>query len=82
MPDPKTGLVRVPGQVPVLLSCTPGLVDVLASGPDYVVYSVFDSEGPVNPEAMVAVSQVSGEAFDLDDEDTVLRGAVLVVRCQ
>ena len=79
MPDPKTGLVRVPDQVAVMLGCAPGLVDVLASGPEYVVYSVFDSEEEVNPAAMVAVAAVSGVAFDSEDEDAVLRGAVLVV---
>ncbi|WP_223653152.1 hypothetical protein [Hymenobacter psoromatis] len=79
MPDPATGFARVPERVPVLLDCAPELVDVLASGPGYVAYSVFDCEGPANPAAMVAVAAVSGVAFDSEDEDTVLRGAVLVV---
>ena len=80
MPDPVTGFVRVPDQVPGLLGCAPGLVDVLASGPEYVAYSVFDSDEDANPTAMAAVAAVSGVAFDADDEDAVLRGAVLVVR--
>ena len=80
MPDPVTGLAQVPDQVPGLLSCAPGLVDVLASGPEYVAYSVFDSEGEANPAAMAAVAAVSGVAFDSEDEDAILRGAVLVVR--
>ena len=79
MPDPATGFASVPDQVPALLGCAPGLVDVLASGPEYVAYSVFDSEGEANPAAMAAVAAVSGVAFDSDDEDAVLRGAVLVV---
>ena len=80
MPDPATGFAQVPDQVPGLLGCAPGLVDVLASGPDYVAYSVFDSEGEANPAAMAAVAAVSGVAFDAEDEDAVLCGAVLVVR--
>ena len=79
MPNPATGLVGVPEQVPALLDCAPELVDVLASGPGYVVYSVFDCEGPVNREAMVAVAQIAGVAFDTEDEDAVLCGPVLVV---
>lgn len=80
MPDPETGFARVPEQVPGLLGCPPELVDVLASGPEYVAYSVFDCEGEANPAAMAAVAAVSGGAFDSEDEDAVLRGAVLVVQ--
>lgn len=69
----------VPQGVPVLLGCTPELVDVLASGPDYVAYSVFDCEGPINHAAMVAVTKVLGVMFDAEDEDMVLCGPVLVV---
>ena len=79
MPDPATGFARVPERVPVLLDCAPELVDVLASGPGYVAYSVFDCEGPVNEAAMAAVAEVSGVTFDAEDEDAVLCGAVLVV---
>ena len=79
MPDPATGFARVPDQVPGLLGCAPRLVDVLASGPEYVAYSVFDSEEEANPAAMAAVAAVSGVAFDSEDEDAVLRGAVLLV---
>ena len=80
MPESATGLARVPQQVPVLLDCAPELVDVLASGPGYVAYSIFDCEGPINHAAMAAVAEVSEVAFDTADEDAVLRGAVLVVR--
>ena len=79
MPDSVTGFARVPEQVPGLLGCASELVDVLACGPEYVAYSVFDSEEEVNPAAMAAVAAVSGVAFDSEDEDAVLRGAVLVV---
>ena len=71
---------QVPEQVATLLGCASALVDVLASGPGYVAYSVFDSEGEVNPTAMATVAAVSGVAFDAEDEDAVLRGAVLVVQ--
>ena len=80
MPNPATGFARVPDQVPGLLGCAPELVDVLASGPEYVAYSVFDSDGEANPAAMAAVAAVSGVAFDAEDEDAILRGAVLIVR--
>jgi hypothetical protein len=80
LPDPATRFSRVPEQVPVLLNCVLELVDVLASGPGYVVYSVFDCEEPINLEAMTAVAEVSGVVFDPDDEDALLCGAVLVVR--
>ena len=78
--DPETGFVQVPERVAALLGCTLELVDVLASGPGYVVYSVFDSEGQENHAAMAVVAEVSGVEFDLGDEDTVLYGPVLVVR--
>lgn len=79
MPDPTTGFAKVPEQVPTLLGCVPELVDVLASGPGYVAYSVFDSEGEVNYAAMDAVAEVSGIPFEPEDEDIVLRGPVMVV---
>lgn len=79
MPDSATGFVNVPEQVPVLMGCAPSLVDVLATGPGYVAYSIFDCEEPVNLSAMAAVSKVSGIEFDPDDELTILCGAVLLV---
>lgn len=78
-PDQAGKYVPVPEQVSVLLNCAPELVDVLASGPGYVAYSVFDSEGEVNQGAMLAVAAVSGVAFDSEDEDAVLCGPVLLV---
>ncbi|MET4072952.1 hypothetical protein [Hymenobacter sp. UYCo722] len=80
MPDPATGLVGVPAAVPILLECAAELVDVLASGPGFVAYLIFDCEGEVNPAAMAAVGELAGVGFELDDEDAVLRGPVLVIR--
>lgn len=71
---------HVPEQVAVLLGCVPNMVDVLASGLGYVAYSVFDSEDEVNLEAMSAITKVLGVSFDLDDEDTILRGAILIAQ--
>ena len=52
---------------------------MLASGQGYIVYSIFDCEGEINPEAMAAVGAVTGMSFDIENEDEVLRGPVLVV---
>ena len=79
MPDSITGLVRVPPQAAELLECAPSLVDVLASGPDYVAFSIFDFEGEVNPAAMAAVAELSGHDFDEADEDHALAGPILIV---
>lgn len=58
-----------------------GLVDVLAVGADYVVWTVFDFEqGPANLAAMEEVSQLTGIAFAPQDEATEIRGPVLVLR--
>jgi hypothetical protein len=54
-------------------------VDVLASGTKYVAYSILDYEGKVNHDAMAAVAEVSGVAFDAEDKDTILCGAILIV---
>ncbi|ALW86347.1 hypothetical protein AUC43_15390 [Hymenobacter sedentarius] len=66
------------GQLPVdrvaeLLGCAKLLVDVLASGPDYVMYSVFDCEGEINPIAMEVFEALTGEPC----EDDPLRGPIL-----
>jgi hypothetical protein len=74
------GLASLPAWVPELLGCEPGLVDVLASGPGYVAYSVFDYEaGPVNMEAMRELTDLTGVTFEPDDGDAVLLGPVLVI---
>lgn len=79
LPDETTSYVVVQERVSVLLNCQPELVDVLASGQGYVAYSVFDSEQEINTMAMQAVEVLSGEVFDQEEEDSVLRGPVLVV---
>ncbi|GAB2874127.1 hypothetical protein GCM10027044_40850 [Hymenobacter ruber] len=79
MPDRVTGLVRTPPQAAELLECAPTLVDVLASGADYVAFSIFDFEGEVNYAAMEAVAKISGHDFDVADEDHTLAGPVLIV---
>ncbi|GAB3879718.1 hypothetical protein GCM10028824_43650 [Hymenobacter segetis] len=65
--------------VPGLLRCSPKLVDVLANGPGYIVYSVFDCEDEINPAAMEVVGKLTGQSFDIENEDEILRGPVLVV---
>ncbi|MGI4886133.1 MAG: hypothetical protein ACRYFR_14345 [Janthinobacterium lividum] len=62
------------------LGCMPSMVDVLASGPAYLVYMVFDSEAEINEPGMLAAGEVIGTAFDAEDDDQVLRGPVLVVK--
>ena len=81
LPSSTTEFVWVPEQISNLLGCAPDLVDVLASGSGYVVYSVFDSEGETNHAAMAAVAEVSGVTFEAVDEDAILRGPILVVQC-
>lgn len=66
--------------VPELLGCIPELVDVLATGNGYTVYSIFDYEGAVNLHAMQAVGNISGIPFNPDDEDMTLQGPILIVR--
>jgi hypothetical protein len=71
---------EVPLQVAVLLGCVPNLVDVLANGEGYVVYTVFDSEEPANLGATQAAAELTGIEFDIENEDDLLRGPVLIVR--
>lgn len=80
LPDKATGLANIPEQVAVMLDCSPDLVDVLACGPHYVAYSIFDSEQNINLSAMQALTELTGTVFETDDEDHVLRGPVLVVQ--
>ena len=72
--------IHVNGLLPVervaeLLGCVKLLVDVLASGPDYVFYSVFDCEGEINANAMEVFTALTGEPCD----DDPLRGPILVL---
>jgi hypothetical protein len=79
LPDPLSGLASIPERVPILLECTPGLVDVLVSNPRYVAYSIFDYEGEANCAAMAALTELTGVKFG-DDEDEILRGNVLILK--
>ncbi|MGI4736152.1 MAG: hypothetical protein ACRYG7_13455 [Janthinobacterium lividum] len=79
LPNETTGFVDEASRVATVLDCAPGLVDVLASGRDYVAFSVFDHEGEPNPDAMEALSDLTGTKFDIDEEDDLLRGPILFV---
>lgn len=73
------GYAFVSEEVARYLDCTRSLVDVLACGPGYVAYSVFDFEGDINQPAMIALSTIAGHLFDTEDEEQQLRGPVLVI---
>lgn len=79
LPD-TNGFAQVPVQAARLLMCTLELVDVLASSPDYVVYTIFDNEGLANPEATQAVGILIGHSFDTNSKDELLRGPVVIVK--
>ena len=55
------------------------MVDVLDSGPNYVAYSIFDSEEECNQAATVALAVASGHSYDAEAEDQLLRGPILLV---
>ena len=78
LPSP-TGHARITDEVAAHLGCVRDLVDVLDSGPDYVAYSVFDFEGAMNQGAMTALEAVSGNRYDINDDDQVLQGPVLLI---
>ena len=68
----------VSAKVPQLLECHESLVDVLACGEGYAVYSIFDNELEPNPGAMSALDEITGE-LSTEDEDNLLRGPILFV---
>lgn len=80
LPDPTTGFASVPDEVVAFLGCARALVDIQACGPNYVVYTIFDFSGEVNRSAMSAVTEITGEIFDLNDEDSLLCGPVMIVK--
>jgi hypothetical protein len=80
LPDESTGFAIVPAIVATLLDCASELVDVLACGASYVVYTVFDSEEEANLVATQAVATLTGIDFDITDEDELLRGPVLIIK--
>ena len=63
-----------------LLGCAPFLVDVLASGKGYLVYSVFDYEGEANTAAMATFAELTGVGLDPENDDELLQGPVLVIQ--
>jgi hypothetical protein len=74
------GRAQVTQAVADALGCAVGLVDVLASGPDYVAYSIFDSEGEVNMEAMKELERLTSYLFEPDNEDEILKGNMLIIK--
>jgi hypothetical protein len=79
LPDATTGFVPHSDKAALLLDCSPHLVDVLACGPGFVAYSIFNAEGEVNLAAMAAVADISGISFDEQSDDETLQGPVLIV---
>ena len=63
-------------RIATLLGCVPWQVDILATDEHFVMYSVFDCEGPENPTA----NAVFLELTTIDIEDDALRGSILVIR--
>lgn len=66
-------------KVAELLRARPSLVDVLAAGHGYAIYAVFDHDGPLNPMAMQAFTQLTGVAIEADCEEDALRGPVVTL---
>ena len=66
-------------QVAEQMGCAVNLIDVQASGPNYVAYTVFDYEGPINLLGMAEVARLSGVPLDPEEEDEQLCGPILVV---
>jgi hypothetical protein len=63
-----------------LLGCQSELIDVLASGTEFVAYSIFDFEGGHPNEAgMRQLTKLTGLEFGMDDDTTIL-GPLLIIR--
>jgi len=66
-----------------LLKCCPTLVDVLACGHGYGIYSVFDAEGKVNMLAMAEFTRLTGVRLDPEaDHDQLLGPVVTLTLCE
>ncbi|MBO0358598.1 hypothetical protein J0X19_11630 [Hymenobacter sp. BT186] len=76
---PTTANVTQMARAARALECIPEMVDILASTPEYTVYTIFDHEGDPNLAATEAVAELTGIEFNLDDEDQVLSGPVLII---
>jgi len=74
------GFCRLPVTAPELLGCEAGLVDMLATGPEYVAFAIFDYEGGnPNVAAMEEMERLTGHSFG-EDADSTLLGPVLIIR--
>jgi len=82
LPDSETGLVPTSEVAAILLGCAPQVVDILACGPNWVMYSIFDHEGAANAQAMAVLSQMTGYELNMSDDDQIMRGPVLLVCIQ
>ena len=81
LPDASTGFVPASVAAAVLLGCSPNLVDILACGTEYVVYSIFGyEEGPPNQLAKEKINLIADVPFSLEGEEEELYGAILVVQ--
>lgn len=73
-------VIQNTGLAAVLLECAPSLVDVMANGKGYLIYSIFDYEGQANPAAMAVFTELTGVGLNPEDDDDILRGPVLVIQ--
>ena len=65
-----------------LLRCQPTLVDVLACGHGYGIYSIFDAEGKPNTLAMAEFTRLTGVQLDPEaDHDRLLGPVVTLTLC-
>ena len=79
--DENTGqVIQDTGLAAGLLGCAPFLVDVLANGKGYLLYSVFDYEGEANTTAMAVFTKLTGIELNPEDDDGLLQGPVLVIQ--
>jgi hypothetical protein len=62
-----------------LLKCRPSLVDVLACGHGYGIYSVFDAEGKSNALAMAEFTRLTGVQLDPEEDHDQLLGPVVTL---
>ena len=63
-----------------LLNCRAELIDVLASGPDYAMFSIFDCQGYLNPAVMEVFFAITGVKSSVDPEEDELRGPIMLIK--
>ena len=78
--DANGQVIQNTGLAADLLGCAPFLVDVLANGKGYLIYSVFDHEGEPNPAAIAAFTELTGIGLNPEDDDEILQGPVLMIQ--